>query len=247
MKGFFQLTAADGGSPRRHDRRRRRDECKRRQRAAETAGGAARPRRPSCSSPIARPACCPRSGRAAATCAWSPLAAAGPRRGPRRCRVADPAGPRWRASPPGRSATASAFIRRRPCTLRPHRRPVRHPAPLDRPRALALADRAGAARARTPRPTLIFTLVLTLLARLAPHRRDRHGPARGRTRRSGAAGPPRPPPATRAAPGPTCRTLAPRIRHGRAVNLDPAALLLDMVLKAEASGGPHCPGVSPDV
>ena len=107
---------------------------------------------------------------------------------------------------------------------------------LDRPKALALADRA-AQRGADAQADLVFTLVLTLLARLA---------------RTGATGTVLPEAApgeaamlTRLAPRPDAGrawadlhdTLAPRIRHGRAVNLDPAALLLDMVLKAEEVAG----------
>lgn len=104
---------------------------------------------------------------------------------------------------------------------------------LDRPRALALADRA-AARGGAERFELLLTLIDTALARLA---------------RAGASGSA---PAPEAAPGEaeTFARLAPtpaaarawaetaaqvqdRSRHGAAVNLDPAALVLDTVFKLQ--------------
>ncbi len=104
---------------------------------------------------------------------------------------------------------------------------------LDRPRALALAD-AAAQRGAADRFELLLTLTETALARLA---------------RTGAAGQP---PMPEAAPGEaeTLLRLAPhphagrawadlatvtsaRTRHGQAVNLDPAALVLDTVFKMQ--------------
>ena len=101
---------------------------------------------------------------------------------------------------------------------------------LDRSAALKLAE-AAAARGAEARLDLTLGLFDLFLARLA---------------RAGVAGPP----AAEAAPGEAalCARLAPdahsariwaelhqslgaRARHGRAVNLDPAALLMDMVLK----------------
>ena len=105
---------------------------------------------------------------------------------------------------------------------------------MDRARALALAD-AAAGRANEARFDLMLDLIDLFLARLA---------------RAGATG--TPPPA--AAPGeaaliaalaPDARrarawadlaqTLSIRARRGRAVNLDPAALVLDMLLKIDAA------------
>lgn len=104
---------------------------------------------------------------------------------------------------------------------------------LDRPRALALAE-AAAQRGATERFELLLDLIDTLLARLA---------------RAGATGQP---PQPEAAPGEAAllQKLAPtpakariwaeaageisaRTRHGRAVNLDPAALVLDTVFKIQ--------------
>ncbi|MDX1781929.1 MAG: DNA polymerase III subunit delta' [Thalassovita sp.] len=104
---------------------------------------------------------------------------------------------------------------------------------LDRSRALALAETASARGAET-RLDLLFSLNELLMARLA---------------RTGAIGAP---PATEAAKGEAAllQRLAPdphkgrawadlaqeigaRTRHGRAVNLDPAALILDTVFKIQ--------------
>ncbi|MFC7703955.1 DNA polymerase III subunit delta' [Plastorhodobacter daqingensis] len=103
---------------------------------------------------------------------------------------------------------------------------------LDRTRALALAD-SVTGRAAEPRLDLMLTLFDLFLSRLA---------------RAGVAGPPR----TEAASGEAAllarlspdaaaarrwadlhQTLGARARHARAVNLDPAALLLDMVFKVD--------------
>jgi len=106
---------------------------------------------------------------------------------------------------------------------------------LDRPRALKLAE-AAAARGAAEKLDLLLTLTDVALARLA---------------RTGATGHP---PAIEAAPGEaeTFQRLAPnphkarkwatlaqeittRARHGRAVNLDPAALVLDMVFNMQST------------
>jgi DNA polymerase-3 subunit delta' len=103
---------------------------------------------------------------------------------------------------------------------------------LDRPRALALAQ-AAAQRGATDKLDLLFTLSDIALARLA---------------RTGATGAP-PPEAspgetailTRLAPdaqkgrawAETATKISVRSQHGRAVNLDPAALVLDTVFKMQ--------------
>ena len=107
---------------------------------------------------------------------------------------------------------------------------------LDRPQALALADRA-AARGAAEAFDLIVTLVDLFLARLA---------------RFGATGqiPPEAAPHEaqllhRLAPhSPAARAwaglaadLSSRARRGKAVNLDPAALLMDMLLKVDETAG----------
>ncbi|MEX0364792.1 MAG: DNA polymerase III subunit delta', partial [Ruegeria sp.] len=102
---------------------------------------------------------------------------------------------------------------------------------LDRTRALALAE-AAAARGAEAKLDLLYTLIDVALARLA---------------RTGALGIP---PAVEAAPdeaailsrlakdgrharawADTAQTALDRARHGRAVNLDPAALVLDTLFK----------------
>ncbi|MDJ0825306.1 MAG: DNA polymerase III subunit delta' [Rhodobacter sp.] len=102
--------------------------------------------------------------------------------------------------------------------------------PRDRQRALKLAE-SVTGRAAADRFDLLLQLFDLLLARLA---------------RTGVAGPSQPQAApdeaallARLAPGPAAgrrwaelqQSLGARARHGRAVNLDPAALILDMVLK----------------
>jgi DNA polymerase-3 subunit delta' len=108
---------------------------------------------------------------------------------------------------------------------------------LDRPAAIALADAAGQRGAGETRFDLLLTLTDLLLARLA---------------RTGIAGAPAPEAApgeaallARLSPDPAAarawadlhQTLGARARHGRAVNLDPAALLLDMILRIDQTAG----------
>lgn len=104
---------------------------------------------------------------------------------------------------------------------------------LDRPRALALADKA-AARNKPEQFDLLLTLLEIALARLA---------------RTGATGKPPLPEAisgeaaifARLAPSPAharawadiSASVSARMRHGQAVNLDPAALVLDTVFKLQ--------------
>ena len=107
---------------------------------------------------------------------------------------------------------------------------------LDRPQALALADLAGG-RGGAETFDLLVTLIDLLLARLA---------------RFGVTGqlPPEAAPGEaqllrRLSPDPLAargwadlaQTLAARARRGKAVNLDPAALLVDMLLKLDETAG----------
>jgi len=111
----------------------------------------------------------------------------------------------------------------------------------DRSRALKLADSAAGRGAETRRDLILWLFDL-FLARLA---------------RAGVAGPPQ----VQAAPGEAdlLTRLAPdaaagrlwaarqqelgaRARHGRAVNLDPAALILDMILKIHETAGARSAG-----
>ena len=105
---------------------------------------------------------------------------------------------------------------------------------LDRPRALALAQSA-AARGASERFELLLNLIDMALSRLA---------------RTGATGTPPSPEAakgeaqilTRLSPDPdsarrwasVAAAITSRTRHGKAVNLDPAALVLDTVFKMQA-------------
>jgi DNA polymerase-3 subunit delta' len=103
---------------------------------------------------------------------------------------------------------------------------------LDRARALALAE-ASAQRGASEKFGLLLDLTDILLARLA---------------RSGAAGPPNPEAApteaqmlARLSPDPVAgrawataaATITGRSRHGRAVNLDPASLVLDTIFRLQ--------------
>ena len=107
---------------------------------------------------------------------------------------------------------------------------------MDRPRALKLAESATG-KGNEPRFDLIVTLIDLFLARLA---------------RAGATGTPPPEAApgesaliTRLSPNPAAarqwadlaQMLGIRARRGKAVNLDPAALLMDMILKIDETAG----------
>ncbi|NGQ90013.1 DNA polymerase III subunit delta' [Rhodobacter sp. HX-7-19] len=107
---------------------------------------------------------------------------------------------------------------------------------LDRPRALALAER-GAGRGAEAQFDLLITLIDLFLARLARAAATRQLPPEAApgeaaliTRLSES------PDAARAWAD-IAQTLAQRARRGKAVNLDPAALLMDMVLKMEETAG----------
>jgi len=107
---------------------------------------------------------------------------------------------------------------------------------LDRPRALALAE-VGGARGAEATFDLVLRLLDLFLSRLA-----RSG-ATGQTPTEAAPG--EAALLTRLAPDPVAarlwaelaQTLSARARRGRSVNLDPAALLMDMVLKIDETAG----------
>jgi DNA polymerase-3 subunit delta' len=107
---------------------------------------------------------------------------------------------------------------------------------LDRPQALALAE-LGAARGAAETFDLIVTLIDLFLARLA-----RHG-ATGTTPPEAAPGEAQL--IHRLSAGPRAarawadlaQTLSARARRGKAVNLDPAALLMDILLKIDETAG----------
>ncbi|WP_149589176.1 DNA polymerase III subunit delta' [Tabrizicola flagellatus] len=107
---------------------------------------------------------------------------------------------------------------------------------LDRPQALALADLA-AARGATETFDLLVTLIDLFLARLA-----RRG-VTGLTPPEAAPGEAQllarlaPDPLSARAWADLAQSLAARARRGKAVNLDPAALLMDMLLKLDETAG----------
>jgi DNA polymerase III subunit delta' len=107
---------------------------------------------------------------------------------------------------------------------------------LDRPQALALSDLAGA-RGAAETFDLLVTLVDLFLARLA-----RLG-ATGQTAPEAATGEAQlmqrlaPVPVAARAWADLAQTLSARARRGKAVNLDPAALLMDMLLKVDETAG----------
>jgi DNA polymerase-3 subunit delta' len=107
---------------------------------------------------------------------------------------------------------------------------------LDRPRLLALAE-TGAGRGAEQQFDLILTLIDLFLTRLARAAATRHLPPEAATGEAALI--------TRLSATPDAarhwadiaQTLAQRARRGKAVNLDPAALLMDMVLKLEETAG----------
>lgn len=103
---------------------------------------------------------------------------------------------------------------------------------LDRPRALAFAE-AAAQRGAEEKLDLIFTLFDVALARLARSGASgvRSAPASAREDEIFARLAPTPQKARAWAE--TAQTALARARHGRAVNLDPAALVLDTLLKLQ--------------
>ena len=107
---------------------------------------------------------------------------------------------------------------------------------LDRPQALALADRA-AGKAAAETFDLLVTLIDLFLARLArtgalchppPEAAAQEGPLLARLSPSPLAG---------RAWADLAQSLSARARRGRAVNLDPAALLMDMLLQIDDTAG----------
>lgn len=107
---------------------------------------------------------------------------------------------------------------------------------LDRPRALALAE-LGAGRGAEAQFDLLLTLIDLFLTRLARAAASRHLPPEAAKGEAALF--------TRLADHPDAarrwaeiaQSLAQRARRGKAVNLDPAALLMDMVLTLEKTAG----------
>ena len=107
---------------------------------------------------------------------------------------------------------------------------------LDRPQALALAELAAArGRGRDLRPSGHPDRPVPRPPR--PRRHHRHRPARGRPGRGALLARLAPDPQAARAWADLAQTLSARARRGKAVNLDPAALLMDMLLKIDETAG----------
>ncbi len=103
---------------------------------------------------------------------------------------------------------------------------------LDRPRALALAEQ-GAGKGAEPRFDLILSLIDLFLARLARAGVTRLTPPEAAEGEAALIERLAPTEQAARAWAELAQTLGLRARRGKAVNLDPAALLMDMVLKVD--------------
>lgn len=107
---------------------------------------------------------------------------------------------------------------------------------LDRPRALALTD-IGQGRANAPKFDLLVTLLDLFLARLARAGTTGTPPPEAAPGESALIARLSPTPQAARAWADLAQTLGNRARRGKAVNLDPAALLMDMILKIDDTAG----------
>jgi DNA polymerase-3 subunit delta' len=107
---------------------------------------------------------------------------------------------------------------------------------LDRQKALALAE-IGAGRGHEPKFDLILTLLDLFLARLARAGTLGQAPHPAAPGEDALIARLSPHPAAARTWADLAQTLGARVRRGRAVNLDPAALLMDMVLKIDETAG----------
>lgn len=107
---------------------------------------------------------------------------------------------------------------------------------LDRPQALALADLA-AARGAAETFDLLVTLIDLFLARLARFGATGAMPPEAAPQESQLLQRLAPHPAAARAWADLAQSLSARARRGKAVNLDPAALLMDMLLKVDETAG----------
>jgi len=107
---------------------------------------------------------------------------------------------------------------------------------LDRPRALALTE-IGQGRANAPRFDLMVTLIDLFLARLARAGTTGTTPPEAAKGESALIARLSPTPQAARAWADLAQSLGNRARRGKAVNLDPAALLMDMVLKIDDTAG----------
>jgi DNA polymerase-3 subunit delta' len=107
---------------------------------------------------------------------------------------------------------------------------------LDRPQALALADIAGA-RGAAETFDLLVTLIDLFLARLARSGTLRQTPPEAAPHEADLLARLSPNPTAARAWADLAQSLSARARRGKAVNLDPAALLMDMLLKIDETAG----------
>jgi DNA polymerase-3 subunit delta' len=107
---------------------------------------------------------------------------------------------------------------------------------LDRAKALALAE-AGAGRGAEAGFDLILRLIDLFLARLARTGATGHTPPEAAPGEAALLARLSPDPGTARAWADLAQTLSARARRGKAVNLDPAALLMDMVLRIDETAG----------
>ena len=107
---------------------------------------------------------------------------------------------------------------------------------LDRPQALALADIAGA-RGAAETFDLLVTLIYLFLARLARSGTLRQTPPEAAPHEADLLARLSPNPTAARAWADLAQSLSARARRGKAVNLDPAALLMDMLLKIDETAG----------
>jgi DNA polymerase-3 subunit delta' len=107
---------------------------------------------------------------------------------------------------------------------------------LDRPQALALAELA-AARGAAETFDLLVTLIDLFLARLARHGASGHTPPEAAPGEAQLLHRLSPHPQAARAWAELAQTLSARARRGKAVNLDPAALLMDILLKVDETAG----------
>ena len=111
---------------------------------------------------------------------------------------------------------------------------------LDRPQALALADIAGA-RGAAETFDLLVTLIDLFLARLARTGTLHQTPPEAAPNETQLLARLSSTPAAARAWADLAQYLSARARRGKAVNLDPAALLMDMVLKIDETAGTLAP------
>jgi DNA polymerase III subunit delta' len=107
---------------------------------------------------------------------------------------------------------------------------------LDRPQALALADLA-AVRGAAETFDLLVTLIDLFLARLARHGATGETPPEAAPNEAQLLRRLSPHPHAARAWAELAQTLSVRARRGKAVNLDPAALLMDILLKVDETAG----------